>query len=203
MTGYDPAHYTWWLASRAAGVTAFVLAGLSVMVGLALGGRLSKRPGMARALKTIHEQAALSAMVAIVVHGAVLLGDTWLRPGVDGILIPFAMDYRPVWTGLGILSGYLTLLLGLSFYFRKRIGPDRWKRAHRFTLLVWVLSGIHVLGSGTDATTTWLRAILVATAAPIAVLFAVRVLGGRRRRRGAPAYEATPAVTGAGSGASV
>lgn len=183
MTGYDPAEYSWWLASRAAGVTAFVLAGISVMIGLALGGKLSKRPGMARALKTVHEQAALGAMVAIVVHGFVLLGDHWLKPGVDGILVPFAMAYRPVWTGLGIVAGYLIMLLGLSFYFRKRIGPERWKRAHRFTLLVWVMSAVHVLGAGTDAGSSWLRAVLVVTAAPIAVLFAVRVLGGPRRRR--------------------
>jgi hypothetical protein len=40
-----------------------------------------------------------------------------------------------------------------------------------------------VLGAGTDAGTPWLRAVLVLTAAPIAVLFAVRVLSGPLRRR--------------------
>src|SRR3712207_6970192 len=49
------------------------------------------------------------------------LGDSWLNPGFKGLLVPFAMDYKPLFTGLGIISGYLAALLGLSFYVRRRI----------------------------------------------------------------------------------
>ena len=37
------------------------------------------------------------------------------------------MEYRRLWTGLGIVAGYLAAALGLSFYARKRIGTKRWR----------------------------------------------------------------------------
>ena len=73
------------------------------------------------------------------VHGATLLADPWLRPGVSGVLVPFAMGYRPLFTGLGIVAGYLAALLGLSFYARRRIGARLWRKLHRATVLVWAL----------------------------------------------------------------
>ena len=50
------------------------------------------------------------------------------------------MAYRPLWTGLGIIGGYLAALLGLSFYARRRIGARLWRKAHRLTVVVYVLA---------------------------------------------------------------
>jgi methionine sulfoxide reductase heme-binding subunit len=182
----DPTHYVFWLTSRAAGVTAFALASVSVGLGLTMAGRLARGPGRARLLRTIHEQTALAALIAIVVHGVALLGDRWMHPGLAGISVPFAMSYRPLATGIGIIAGYLAALLGLSFYARRRIGARLWRRAHRLTVVVWVLAAVHALTAGTDASTTWMRAILVASTVPIAGLFAARV-ASRSRRQARPA----------------
>lgn len=190
MTAYDPTQYIFWLTSRAAGVTAFALASVAVGLGLAMAGKVSRRPGMARRLREVHEHAALGALVAIVIHGVALLGDHWMHPGVAGISIPFVMGYRPVATGVGIIAGYLAALLGLSFYARRRIGARLWRRAHRLTIVVWLMAGIHAVTAGTDASTPWMRTILVASAVPITVLFAARVTAGRRR---APRTVAQPA----------
>jgi methionine sulfoxide reductase heme-binding subunit len=124
----------------------------------------------------VHEHAALAALIAIAVHGITLLGDKWLDPGVPGILIPFQMEHEPLYTGLGILGGYLAAALGLSFYARRRIGTKRWRSLHKATILVYVLSVIHTLGAGSDAGTPWLRVQLVLTGAPIVFLFVMRVL---------------------------
>ena len=61
------------------------------------------------------------------------------------------MDHEPLFTGLGIIAGYLAALLGLSFYVRRRIGAKRWRTLHRCTVLVYVLGVVHTLGAGTDA----------------------------------------------------
>ena len=50
------------------------------------------------------------------------------------------MSYRPLATGIGIIAGYLAALLGLSFYARRRIGARLWRRAHRLTIVVWLLA---------------------------------------------------------------
>jgi sulfoxide reductase heme-binding subunit YedZ len=176
--------HLWWLASRASGLVALGLITVSVAIGLMMAGRVMRRPGAAKSMTAIHEQTALAGLVAIAVHGLTLLGDGYLHPGIAGIAIPFDMSYRPFWTGLGIAGGYLAAALGLSFYIRRRIGPRLWRKAHRATIVVYLLAVIHTLGAGTDATTPWLRWWLVLTVPPIAVLFAVRATEpGRRRRR--------------------
>jgi methionine sulfoxide reductase heme-binding subunit len=176
MTGRDPMEYAWWLASRASGIVALALISLSVMLGLAMAGRVSREPKLRKAMIAVHEHAALAALIAIAVHGITLLGDKWLDPGVPGILIPFQMEHEPLYTGLGILGGYLAAALGLSFYARRRIGTRRWRSLHKATILVYVLSVIHTLGAGSDAGTPWLRVQLVLTGAPIVFLFVMRVL---------------------------
>ncbi len=114
----------WWIASRASGLVALVLVTISVGLGLAMAGKVMRRPGLSRKLLAIHEHTAVAGIVAIAVHGITLLGDPWLNPGVAGIAVPFTMGFKPIFTGLGIVGGYLAALLGLSFYFRKRIGAS-------------------------------------------------------------------------------
>ena len=132
-------------------------------------------------LVALHEHAAVTGLAAIGLHGVTLLGDAWLKPGLTGISVPFALSYRPVFTGLGIIAGYLAAILGLSFYARRRIGAKRWRNLHRATPVVYVLALIHTLGAGTDAGATWLRVIVLAPALPAALRLAKRLT--RRRRR--------------------
>jgi len=165
----------WWLASRASGLVALVLVTISVGLGLAMAGKVMRRPGLSRKLLAIHEHTALAGLIAIAVHGITLLGDPWLNPGVAGVTVPFTMGFRPLWTGLGIVGGYLAAALGLSFYFRRRIGAKLWRKAHRATILVYVLGLAHAFGSGTDASTVWFRWWVIATAPLIAGLFAYRL----------------------------
>ena len=119
-------------------------------------------------------------------HGLALLGDQWLKPGWRGITIPFELSYRPTFTGLGIIAGYLAVLLGPSFYLRRRIGARRWRKLHRATVIVWLLSIVHVLGAGSDASSLWLRALVLAPVAPIVYLFVVRTLASDRARKPTP-----------------
>jgi sulfoxide reductase heme-binding subunit YedZ len=177
------AQHGWWLASRASGLVALVLVTVSVALGLTMAGRLSKKPGANRVLSAIHEQTAVIGLIAIAVHGLTLLGDPFLSPGVGGISIPFVIDYRPLWTGIGIVAGWLAAVLGLSFYFRKRFGPRLWRKAHRATIVVYVLGVVHTLGAGTDATSPWLLYPLALASAWIAVLFVARVATAIRKGR--------------------
>jgi sulfoxide reductase heme-binding subunit YedZ len=168
--------YGWWLASRASGIVALILIALSVAIGLAMAAKALRRPGLPRILIAVHEHAALAALVAIAVHGITLLGDGFLRPGIAGIAVPFVMDHEPLFTGLGIVGGYLAAVLGLTFYIRRRIGTRRWRNLHRLTPLVYVLGVVHTIGSGSDAGTVWMTAILVATGTPILYLGILRAL---------------------------
>jgi len=194
VTGRDPMEYAWWLASRASGVVALVLIGLSVAIGLAMASKAFRRPGLPKRMIALHEHAALAALVAIAVHGIALLGDSWLNPGPLGIAVPFVMDHEPLFTGLGILGGHLAAILGLTFYIRRRVGTRRWRNLHRLTPLVYVLGVVHTLGAGSDAGEPWLLAVLLATGTPILYLAILRALPAERPAVSRPG--AAPAAPG-------
>ena len=190
MSGAYPLHYLPWLISRASGVIALALVSLSVSLGLAMATGSLRRPGLKRKAARLHEHLALCALGAIALHGLALLGDGWLRPGLRGITVPFALHYRPIYTGLGIIAGYLAVLLGPSFYLRRRIGPARWRKLHRLTIAIWFLAAVHTVGAGSDAARPWLRLIVVTPIAPILYLFVLRLRtqpgAAKRARSGMP-----------------
>jgi sulfoxide reductase heme-binding subunit YedZ len=178
----DPFNYTFWLASRAAGIVGFIALGVVAVLGLVSALKLV-RPATAARLRPWHERLALTGLGCIAAHGLLLLGDTYLRPGLAGILIPFQMGYRPLWTGLGIIAAYALAAFGLSFYQRRRIGARRWRSAHRFASIAFVLGGIHALMAGTDARSPLLLAIILGFGAVVGSLVAARVLGLRARAK--------------------
>lgn len=173
----------WWLAGRASGLVALVLVTISVGIGLAMAGKVLRRPGLSRKLMAIHEQTALAGLVAIAIHGITLLGDPWLHPGIAGVTVPFAMSFRTAFTGLGVIAGYMAALLGLSFYIRKRVGPKLWRKAHRATVVVYALGLVHALGAGTDASAVWFRWWVMLTAPVIGGLFVYRLLSELAKKR--------------------
>ena len=183
----DPARYGWWLTSRAAAIAALVLMAASVTIGLLMATKILGRPRLTKLLAGLHEHLAIASLVAIAVHGLALLGDQWLRPSPGDLLVPFAIGYRPVWTGLGIIGGYVTAVLSLSFYARRRFGSARWRALHRFTIVGYALCVVHALGAGTDSGSRWFQVLALGPLVPIGVLLAVRLTGGRRPvRRPAP-----------------
>ena len=129
----------------------------------------------------------------IVAHGGLLLFDTYLRPGLAGVTLPFAIGYRPVFTGLGIIGGWLAAILGLSFYARRRIGAKTWRKLHRFTIVAYLLALMHVVGAGTNGTSPWMLGLLTALTAPIVFAFTYRMLPGTPRGASQTATVAWPA----------
>ena len=178
MTTRDPLDYGWWLASRSAGIVAYLLLSLAVVIGLATALRVGA-PRVRMDLRVVHERISLLALGGVAAHGLFLLGDPWLNPGVGGVLVPFTMSYRPLWTGVGILGGYLAAGLALSFYVRRRIGTRRWRVAHRFIPIAWALAAVHVIGAGTDAVSLWLEIPTALTIAMVVGLLVERALARR------------------------
>jgi sulfoxide reductase heme-binding subunit YedZ len=173
-----------WITSRAAGTLALLFSSIAVGVGLTMGAKLLK--GRGPDLRAAHEALSMATMVALVVHAVALLGDSYLRPSLADIAIPFASSYMTLWTTVGIVAGWMMLILGLSFYVRGRIGQQRWRKLHRFTALAWVLGLAHSLGEGTDAGAAWFLVATGVVALPAAALLVTR-LSGRRPARAAVA----------------
>jgi methionine sulfoxide reductase heme-binding subunit len=183
----NPDPYLLWITSRAAGFAALILASLGVSLGLLMSTKLLK--GRGPDLRVAHETLALATIAALLVHALSLLGDSYLRPTVFDLTIPFVSGYRTFWTSLGIVAGWGLMLLGLSYYARRSIGTTRWRKLHRFTALAWVFGLAHALGEGSDAGQLWFLAMVAIVAVPALLLLATRMLGPRTS---APAASAAP-----------
>jgi methionine sulfoxide reductase heme-binding subunit len=186
----DPSPYLFWITSRAAGFAALVLASLAVSLGLLMSTKLLK--GRTTELRTAHDTLALSTIVAIVVHAASLLADSFLHPSIADITIPFVSSYKTIWTSIGIVAGWGLALLGLSYYARRWVGAVRWRKLHRFTALAWLAGLVHALGEGTDAGQLWFLAMIALVAIPALGLLFTRLA----RSAGAGAAPPAPSRPG-------
>jgi sulfoxide reductase heme-binding subunit YedZ len=175
MLAASTAGHLYWITSRAAGIAALALASASVGLGVAMGGRLVR--GRVPDLRVAHEALSLGTMAALAVHGLALVGDAFIGMNLADVSVPFASSYQTFWVTLGVVGGWLLVLLGLSYYFRARIGAERWKRLHRWTLLAWLLGVVHALGVGTDAGAAWFLLSVGAVALPAAAMVALRFSG--------------------------
>lgn len=171
----NTAPHIFWITSRAAGGAALLLASASVALGLMMSSK--RRSANKRDFRAIHEALSLTTLAMVALHGLSLLGDSFLNPGLGGITIPFVGAYRPLWTGIGIIAGYGLAVLGLTYYFRDRIGAVRWRRAHRLTAVFWLLAIGHTIGAGSDAAQPWFLFASGAMVIPAAALLALRWAG--------------------------
>jgi sulfoxide reductase heme-binding subunit YedZ len=166
--------YLFWITSRGAGIAAMVLASVSVCFGLLMGGRMVK--GHRPDLRVAHEALSLATLLALLLHGLSLLGDGYLHPSLGDLAVPFLSGYMTFWTSTGIVSFWVLAALGVSYYARNRIGPQRWHRLHRLTALAWIAGVVHALGEGTDSGESWFLAMTVIVVAPAVVLLLARTL---------------------------
>jgi methionine sulfoxide reductase heme-binding subunit len=164
-----------WTTSRAAGLAALLTASLAISCGLLMALRVPALRRRAASLRAIHQSLANATFALIGVHAFALLFDPVLKPGLAGLLVPFAAPYRPFATALGQIAAYGMLALGATFYIRRRIGAQRWRSAHRLLPIFWVLAVVHGLLVGSDATRPWALAALAAPVIAAALLAATRV----------------------------
>src|SRR4051812_1301783 len=169
-----------WTTSRASGLAALMTASLAITCGLLMALRVPALRRRAPELRAAHQALANATFALIGVHGVSLLLDPVLRPGLAGVLVPFAGPYRPLATALGQVAAYGMAGLGLTFYVRRRLGAARWKRAHRFVPVFWALGVLHGILTGTDGSRPWALALILPP-----VLAATAVLAARH-------YEAAP-----------
>ena len=158
--------HAFWITSRAAGIIALLAASLAVAVGLSRRGK---------DWRVVHESLSLATMVALAVHAISLLGDSYLKPSLADVTIPFVSSYERLWMSVGIVAGWAFVILGLSYYVRARIGIQRWRTLHRFTALAWVLGIVHALTMGTDAGTAWFLLTVALVAIPAGALLMRRL----------------------------
>lgn len=150
LTGPNPKVY--WYLARGSGIVAYLLLWLSVVLGLMVSNKMARTWPGAPAAVDLHQFTSLLALIFVLFHMLILLGDRYINYTLLQLLVPFAStEYRPLWVGLGQVAFYLTALVTFSFYVRRRIGHRAWRFLHYASFAVYLLVTAHGLGAGTDS----------------------------------------------------
>ncbi len=176
-----------WYLARVGGFVAYVLVWLSVTFGLLLTSKVARVwPGVGRA-SSIHRSLSVLALVYIVFHMLILLGDRYIGFSLISLLVPFATTaYRPFWVGLGQVAAYMLAIVAISSYVRRRVGAKIWRVLHYITFILFYLALAHGLLAGTDAHTPWALGLYLSTGLITYALTVYRVLVSVSSREGAP-----------------
>lgn len=164
---HDP---TFWLLARAAGLTAYTAAALSVLMGLVLKSRPLGTRLRPPVVLGIHRTLALSGLLAIALHGVALVLDSTVHVSPLALVVPGLVDYRPWQTALGVVAGNLMLVVYASFSVRRRIGMRAWRVLHWTTYAIFGAATAHGLLAGTDSAQPWALGLYLG--ALFAVVFA-------------------------------
>lgn len=175
----DPDVYRFYWLSQAFGWTALLWSWIAVLAGLYTAiDHAGQRPGLRRRIIGFHRAASLTTILLMAGHIWLLvignMGETWVH-----VTIP--------WTGyetgrfpmlLGFGGFYGSILLGLTFYLRSRLGHRTWRIAHRFTILTYALGVWHTLVSGSNVAYSddWVRTAVWVVQLPVCVLLVLRTL---------------------------
>ena len=168
-----------WLFSRATGLLAYVALSLDVIVGLLVSTRSGDRLASRGQLVDLHGWLSPLALVLVLAYGGILLADGYVRFDLIDLVVPFASSRWPVAVGIGVLAGYLVLLVHLSFGVRKRIGTATWRRLHYLSFVAFVLVTVHALAVGTDRTNPWFASIYAGVAIVVGLLLGIRIKRAR------------------------
>ena len=173
-----------WDIARAGGFTAYILLALSVIVGLALSTKLQSPSRWPRLINSeLHNFLTLLSTIFLGVHVLAVWVDPFTHFGWSEVLIPFASYYRPIWMAFGIVALYLGIAIGISTLLRKRIGYIWWRRLHVMTLVIFLLTTVHGLFTGSDTQTWWGLGIYLVSIVVVGLLFCRRVFPAKDKRK--------------------
>jgi methionine sulfoxide reductase heme-binding subunit len=175
MTGSLP--LAWYLA-RAAGLVAFGLLTLSVWLGLAMSTRLLG-PKRQKQLLGLHRTLAWTGLTMVGFHVTALLLDPVMHFSVLTTLVPFASAWKPGAVAMGVVAGWLSLMLAASFRMRKWIGQKGWRRLHYASFAAFALALGHALTTGTDLKGMGGPMLALVAAGPVLWLTFYRLLAPR------------------------
>ena len=176
---------TTWIILRAAGVGAYLTLFLSVAFGLmATTAPFEKRFAKQSAI-SIHQFLSTVGLVLLGVHIGGLLLDAYVHFGPKEILVPGSSTYRPVAVAFGVIAMYAMVLVLVSSWMRRYYSAKLWRRLHLFAVPAFVLSMVHGVFAGADASRRWMYLIYVITACIVVFLLILRGLtvGLRPARR--------------------
>lgn len=174
---------TWaWYFSRATGMVALVLLTGVVVLGILGPLRVSTEMWPRYAIRTLHRDLSLLALLVIAIHVITIVADTYVRVPLSAAVLPWGSSYAPFWTGLGAVAFDLMIALVVTSLMRGRLGFRTWRFIHWSAYISWPVAVAHGIATGTDTLQAWDLAVTVICVAVVVVAVTMRVQSGSAAR---------------------
>ncbi len=97
-----------------------------------------------------HEMVTVFTGAFIALHVALLAVDPYANVGVIGAFVPGYSAYRPVAVALGSIALYALIFTAVTAKWTRLLPSGWWLKVHRFAAVVFLLTWMHAVLSGTD-----------------------------------------------------
>ncbi len=144
-----------WYITRGTGSVLLIVLSLSLALGILTFGRWQSKTLPRFVTVTLHRNLALFSIALLAIHMLTAILDPFAHLGLKDALIPFASSYRPLWLGIGVISGEIMVAIAVTSLVRVRLKFPLWKGIHLLSYLSWPLAVFHGLGTGSDARHSW------------------------------------------------
>ena len=174
---------TWaWYFSRATGMVALVLLTAIIVLGVLGPLRVSTELWPRFAIRTVHRDLSLLALLVIAIHVVTIVADSYVKVPLSAAVLPWGSSLLAVLDGLGALAFDLMIALVVTSLLRSRLGFRTWRFIHWSAYVSWPLAVAHGIATGTDTSAAWALATTVLCIAIVAIAVAMRVQGGTAAR---------------------
>jgi sulfoxide reductase heme-binding subunit YedZ len=163
-----------WYTTRGAGAVVLLLFSATVVLGLLTSSRFQTRGWPRFATAALHRDISLLALIFLVLHIVTAVVDPFTHLGLTAALVPFGSYYRTFWLGLGTIAFELMVAIVATSLLRHLIGVRVWRAVHWLAYLSWPVAVLHGIGTGTDASTTWMIGVTVVSVGAVLAALAWR-----------------------------
>jgi predicted ferric reductase len=174
--------HLWWYIARASGLVAWVLVTASVVWGLILSTRLTRRPKPAWFLD-LHRFLGGLSVAFVGVHLAGLVADNYTHFGLASLFVPLASAWHPVAVAWGVVGMYLLVAIEITSLLMRRLPRRLWRAVHFTSFGLFAFTTVHALTAGSDAGNLVVQWFALGSCAGVGFLTLLRILSSRRTDR--------------------
>jgi len=150
-----------WYIVRASGFVAFSLLYLSILLGLTI-----RVPFLHKLFAPLyamqgHCWIAFQAILFALIHGVMLMFDTYTKFRFVDVFIMYASPISPGLVAFGIAAFYLMIIVTASSYARKFISQKTWRTMHFLNIILYIFVIIHAYKLGTDMQNDTVRIVFM------------------------------------------
>ena len=174
--------HSMWYLSRASGMVAWIVLGITCLWGILLVTRMLKPADRPAWLLDLHRYLGVLSLVTTGAHMLALVGDNYVYFGWRELLLPNASTWNTTAITWGVFAFYLLVIIQVSSWAMKWLPRKLWHGVHLLSYALFVMVTVHGFMAGTDSTNIVFFAVAIAGIAILTFTLVARILQGRAKK---------------------